>query len=543
MISRILLINSPRVSNIDLSADTGKAKNYYEVYPPLGLLYLSSMIKRELENIQIEVLDLHLESIKDALGGKTVNWFEMCRRKIEEFQPDLVGLTVIFGASFAYAKSIGTKIKDKYPKIIIVGGGIHITSIAKEKNKLAFCDFISLYESEYHFLGLIKYLNNQQNFLRGIIVNNKFLLRNEADVLSDIERPDNLDNLPIPDFATIDLKNYYKYGILSAAQTISYETPVATLLTSRGCLGNCKFCSVRSFMGPGVRTHSPERVLSEIDILYKEFGIRHIDVVDDDFAYNGQRVIDILNGLIDRKYSLTWSMGNGIRIGSLNEKIMKKMVKSGCTYFSIGIESGDQSILKEMRKPLTIELLKKKVKLLHKYPEIYYRANFMIGFPGETLEQMEKTFSLAEEIALDWSLFSICKPLPNTDLFNEMLNNSSDFNSDLIDYRFDSSKGMPIYDNKEEFIFDLAYTNNLKINFKNNVNLMGRNIKRSVKDFDRIVKLAKDHAFSWNCLAIGYKALNMKEEKKFAIKKTNEIVKRSAYWRQKFEELDFAIVC
>lgn len=542
MISKVLLINTPRVSINDLNSDTGSEKTFYEVYPPLGILYLSSMVKRELKDIKVEVLDLHFASIKDAVEGIIVDWFKMCRRNIEEFKPDLIGLSVIFGASFGYAENIGREIKQTYPEIIIVAGGIHITGIANDKDKLKFCDFVSLYESEYHFVGLIKYLNNQQNYLKGIVVNNKSLIRNESDVLADIERPNNLDELPIPDFTAVDLKNYYKYGVLSAAQTIPYNTPVGSLLTSRGCLGNCKFCSVRSFMGSKVRMHSPRRVLEEVDILFNNLGIRHIDLVDDDFTYDTQRAIDILNGLIDKNYSLTWSIGNGIRIGTMSNTLLEKMVKSGCTYLSIGIESGDQKILKEMRKPLTIELLREKVKLLHRYPQIYYRANFMVGFPNETIEQMEKTFSLAEEIVFDWSLFSICKPLPNTELFNEILNNKSDFKEDLNDYCFNSSKGMLTKDNVREFIFDLVYTKNLKINFKDNVNLKGRNIKRAVRDFERITKIVKEHAFAWNCLAIGYKILNMREEAKSAANKTKEIIEKSPFWLRKFEELNFAIV-
>jgi radical SAM superfamily enzyme YgiQ (UPF0313 family) len=539
MISRILLINSPRISSDVLNADT--SSTYYEVYPPLGILYISSMIKRELQNVEVQVFDLHFEGIKYFHNRKKVDWIKLCKKRIEEFQPDLIGISVIFGASFSYAKSVGIAIKELFPKVVTVGGGVHITGIANDEDVSVFCDFVSLFESEYHFLGLIKYLNNQQNYLKGIVVNNESLIRNKGDVLPDIERPERLDDIPAPDFGAVDLGNYYKYGILSAEQTTSRDIPKATMLTSRGCVGNCKFCSVRSFNGIMVRAHSPERVLNEIDTLYNEFGIGHIDFVDDDFTHNRKRINAILDGLIERHYLLTWSLANGVRVGTLTEEILDKMVKSGCTYFSIGIESGNQNILKEMRKPLTIELLRRKIPLLHKYNEIYYRANFMVGFPGETLEQMENTFSLAEEIALDWSVFSICTPLPDTDLYNEILKNSSDFNSGMTDYSFASSKGMLVDKEKEDYIFDLVYTNNLKINFKNNINLKGRNIERAVKDFERVVKIAKDHAFAWNCLAKGYKALCMSEKEEGAVKETNKIIEKNPYWRKKFEEIDFAI--
>ena len=106
----------------------------------------------------------------------------------------------------------------------------------------------------------------------------------------------------------VDIKNYYKHGILSAAQTVAYDTPLATMQTVRGCTARCTFCSVRNFNGFGVRTHSPDRVLKEIEILYKKFGIKHIDFVDDDSgALSGNPSCKMLI----EKYN--WSIGNGVR--------------------------------------------------------------------------------------------------------------------------------------------------------------------------------------------------------------------------------------
>ena len=186
-------------------------------------------------------------------------------------------------------------------------------------------------------------------------------------------------------------------------------------------MAHCKFCSVRSFNGSTMRSHSTDRILRDIDLLYNKFNIRHIDFVDDDLTYDRELITAFFDALIERKYDLTWSVGNGVRIGTLNEELLTKMVKSGCTYFSIGIESGDPKVLKEIRKPLGIKMLKEKVILLHQFPQIYYRANFILGFPGETREQMDMTFAVAKEIELDWNLLSICKPLPGTDMYQDYI--------------------------------------------------------------------------------------------------------------------------
>jgi radical SAM superfamily enzyme YgiQ (UPF0313 family) len=80
-----------------------------------------------------------------------------------------------------------------------------------------------------------------------------------------------------------------------------------------------------------------------------------------------------------------------------------------------------------MKKPLTLKILEEKAKLLDKCTSIYYRANFITGYPGETREQLRRTFDVADKYPWDWSLFSICKPLPQTDLWNELLENNANF--------------------------------------------------------------------------------------------------------------------
>ena len=520
-------------------------KTHYEVYPPLGLFYLSSMFK-EKNDVNVQIFDMHLHCIQKLQNNEAVDWKEIIDDAIKKYEPDLVGLSSMFGASFEGTKFVGEAIKKYYKNIIVVCGGVHMTGLANNNDKnLKFADFICMNESEYHFLWLVEYLNNEKDTLTGVVVNNKTLLRNQADLKLGFHVIQDLDTLPIPDFGAVDLKNYYKYGILSGAQTIDYDTPLATMQTVRGCIARCSFCAVRSFNGLGVRMHSSSRVLKEIDLLYNKFGIKHVDFVDDDFTYERERVMEITDGLIDRDYNFTWSIGNGVRLGSLDEEMLKNMEKSGCTYLSFGIESGDDEILRQMKKPLTLEILRDKVRLLDLCPKIYYRANFITGYPGETKEQLQKTMDVAEKYPWDWNLFSICKPLPDTDLWNELLENNADFegvgNNTDQDYNYSSYEGKVFNDAGDKYIFNTSYDFNLQSNFKNNKNLNGRNVVRAVKDFERIVKKVANHGFAWNCLSIGYKKLKQYEKSEYALKKTKETIKKSNFWREKFLKHEFLI--
>ena len=555
-IKKILLISVPRLTIKQLN-DTFQStvglgtqskpmdKTHYEVYPPLGLFYLSSMFK-EKNDVDVQIFDMHLHCIQKLQNNEAVDWKEIIDDAINKSKPDLVGLSSMFGASFEGTKFVGETIKKYHKNIIVVCGGVHMTGLANNNDKnLKFADFICMNESEYHFLWLVEYLNNEKDTLTGVAVNNKTLLRNQADISSGFHVVQDLDTLPIPDFGAVDLKNYYKYGILSGAQTIDYDTPLATMQTVRGCIARCSFCAVRSFNGLGVRMHSSGRVLKEIDLLYNKFGIKHVDFVDDDFTYERERVMEITDGLIDRDYNFTWSIGNGVRLGSLDEEMLKNMEKSGCTYLSFGIESGDDEILRQMKKPLTLEILRDKVRLLDLCPKIYYRANFITGYPGETKEQLQKTMDVAEKYPWDWNLFSICKPLPDTDLWNELLENNADFegvgNNTDQDYNYSSYEGKVFNDAGDKYIFNTSYDFNLRSNFKNNKNLNGRNVVRAVKDFERIVKKVANHGFAWNCLSIGYKKLKQYEKSEYALKKTKETIKKSNFWREKFLKHEFLI--
>ena len=144
-----------------------------------------------------------------------------------ELKPDLVGLTVMFGAHFNAAKLVGESIKKDYPEIVIVSGGVHVTGLVKEKtNELDYNDFVSSRESEKGFTQLIQYLNNDTNKVNGITPIKTNLVRNKDDFLDQAIIVEHVDELPMPDFGMVDIHSYYKYGILSAAQTVCWRNKI-----------------------------------------------------------------------------------------------------------------------------------------------------------------------------------------------------------------------------------------------------------------------------------------------------------------------------
>ena len=225
---------------------------------------------------------------------------------------------------------------------------------------------------------------------------------------------EDLDSVPFPDYGNLNLFDYGNRELKYAPQVLSRKFPNAVTITSRGCPYHCIFCASATVTGRKVRYRSAQNVLSEIDMLYQA-GSREIIFVDDNFLGNHKRAIEIMQGILERKYVLTWKCAN-LAIFLLDKELLVLMKESGCYQMTLSIESGNQYVLDKV--------LKKPVKLA-RVPEILDVAkslgfeiivNFVIGLPGETWEQIRETFHFAESISVDLVNFHIATPLPKTEL-------------------------------------------------------------------------------------------------------------------------------
>ena len=150
-------------------------------------------------------------------------------------------------------------------------------------------------------------------------------------------------------------------------------------------------------------------------MLVKDYGIKELIFVDDNILLDRKRFLEMLQGLIDRKYDLQWK-NNNMAIWLMDEEVIEKMYESGCYQITVSIESGSPNTLRLMKKPVILDKtypIIKKIKSLG----IELCSNFIIGYPGETWEDIRQTFRYAEDIDIDYVLFSIATPLPKTELY------------------------------------------------------------------------------------------------------------------------------
>jgi radical SAM superfamily enzyme YgiQ (UPF0313 family) len=209
--------------------------------------------------------------------------------------------------------------------------------------------------------------------------------------------------------------------------------PYAIMMTSRGCPYSCTFCSNFRTQGKKFRARSPENVLAEIDHLVKEYGVKEINIIDDNFTFLPKRVKEICDGLIERNYDLELKTGNGIRADRVSLPMLKHMKKAGFYLVAYGVESGSERILKKMRKGETKDHIRRAVKW-SKQAGLLTEGFFMFGNEGEGKKEMLETIQFSKELDLSIAQFQIYTPVPGSPLFETIKNDGKLFTKKWEDF-------------------------------------------------------------------------------------------------------------
>ena len=360
---------------------------------PLGLLYIASVLEKN--NLEPKIFDCLISDKSKIVEYEDVVVHgvsdEVVLDKIKEESPDVVGITSPFTAQIDNAIHLADLVKHVDDKIITVIGGPHIAirgkEILQENNNI---DIGIKGEGEDVFTELIKKLKENQPIdqVKSIFYRDKAgeVIENEFGGLIK-----NLDDLPYPAYHLIDMDNYFDLIANSLKTRPGINQRSISMITSRGCPYNCIFCSIHLHMGKMFRAHSTEYVINSIRHVADKYKIKHISFEDDNFTLDINRAKKILKGIIDNNIKITWDTPNGVRADRIDEELLKLIKESGCVELTFGIESGNQRVLDEViQKNLKLSDVIKAVELTKKYG-IKTKAFFVIGFPGETKEEIKQT--------------------------------------------------------------------------------------------------------------------------------------------------------
>ena len=389
---KVLLINPP--------FDYGSFEPASPRCPPLGLASLASYLRlfgHEVRIIDAFALDLNFEQIK---------------REIGEFNPDLVGTTSVTSNHKNVMKTVDS-VKEVNKKIFTVLGGPHATIMPELCLKNPKLDLVVIGEGELVFKEILERLASGKNL-------NKIpgtAHRNKTGVVINQKKSfiRNLDFLPMPSYDLLPMNNYKAYGIYDVGKRFT------TMITSRGCPNDCSFCSSCQIWGNLWRGNSPERVVDEIEMLNRIYGINHIYFQDDEFTFPMKRMERICDLLIERDIDIIWECLT--KIDYVDKELLKKMAEAGCVNIVYGVESGDPKTLRKIRKEIDLNYATKVCKWT-KEAGIICRVSFMLGFPWESEKEIRKTIDFAKKLDLDFVYFNMLTPFPNTDIYQEIKNNN-----------------------------------------------------------------------------------------------------------------------
>lgn len=407
-IERIMLIVPPLLMP---SVDAKK-----RIAPPLGIACLAAVLERDYE---IQVLDAVMEGYENeapyAEYVKRVGLSdEDIRRRIAEFGPDMVGFSVGGTDQYPSAHAALRLAREACPDAVTVMGGIYPTTQPEKALEDPALDYVVLGEGEDSLSKLAKAVESGDE---GALPDGIGLRRDGKPVVIPKKGfIEDIDSLPLPARHKLRMDLYinadkaYRFGPL--------RRPHTSIFTSRGCPGRCIFCDAVHMMGREFRAHSAGRVLDEIESLITAYGMRELAFLDDNLTWDKDRAAAIFDGMMERGFDLDWMTPNGLALYAINERLIEKMKVSGCYAVYLAFESGCQEVVSNIiRKPLNLEKARRYVARF-KELGIETTGMFVIGFPGETKEQIEQTTRFAEEIDCDYVSFSIATPYPGTELYN-----------------------------------------------------------------------------------------------------------------------------
>jgi radical SAM superfamily enzyme YgiQ (UPF0313 family) len=383
---KVLLVNLPFEKIYEQTSLKGVAPST----PPLGLACIGGSLLKN--GHEVKLFDFNIYGMEEFL------------RILEDFTPDFVGITFVTPL-IREAQKISELVKKINKKIIIVGGGPHCSSFPESAVKEASLDIGVIGEGDIVINEIVSGKDPQQ--IKGIAYKKgDEIITNERDKFIN-----DLDSLPFPAYSLYEKEKY------KVPPAIARKNPVAWVETSRGCVFGCIYCN-KSCFGKTFRVKSPERIVEEFAKV-KKMGFREIHLTDDGFTTNIKRAKKICDLLIESKVNIGWSTITGIRVDRVDFELLRKMRQAGCYRVYFGIESGNQKILNNIKKGITLEQIRQAVESAKK-AKLEVAGYFMIGLPGETEETMKDTIRLAKLLDLDLAKISITIPLPATEIFNEL---------------------------------------------------------------------------------------------------------------------------
>lgn len=368
-------------------------------FDPLGLCYISAYAKSLGHETRIFQQTDEPDSFVEDL--------------FDDFDPDVVGFSCL-DINAAEGLRLAKLLKDK-KDVVTVFGGEHPTSHPEIAEDPA-VDVAVIGEGEKTFEEILSRVSRGSAEFSGILGCAHYF---GSRLVVEDRRPrmTNLDSLPFPDRDVI--KNYdYLFPGLAGLTVPLHKQNIACVAMSRGCLGNCIFCTTPYVWMRKWVTRSPEGMVDELEILINERGVNLVYFQDETFTTKPETIIALCKEIIQRRLKFSWTCLT--RISTLDGELLRWMKRAGCFYMAVGVEAASNETLEKIDKKLSVETIREKIGLL-KANDISVCGLVMIGYPWETEAQIRSYSKVLNSLDLDSVRIRFLTPFKGTKLHEQIV--------------------------------------------------------------------------------------------------------------------------
>lgn len=369
-------------------------------FPPLPLLYVGTVLKEA--GFEVDIIDAQAQRVSAVeLKDKSRSYDVLF----------LISATMSYKEDAELLKYL----KSQNPDLITIVFGAHPTFLPDQALKEEGVDLIVRHEAEFVVRDLLLALKagkGEWKKVPGI----GFKEDNRAVFNPDYPYIENLDDIPIPD------RSFLPQGLDYYNPIVKFY-PWTTALSSRGCPSRCTFCTSPAYYGPRYRARSAQNVVDEMSYL-TELGFKEIFYRDELFTVDKKRVFDICGLIQKNKIKVSWICS--VKASTASFDMLKAMKEAGCRVIRIGVESGVQAILDNVKKDVKIEQIID-VFSWAKRLKINTHAHCMLGMPKETEETIKKTFNFIKKIKPSTVTYGIMTPYPGSEIYRQIVSSDPDF--------------------------------------------------------------------------------------------------------------------
>lgn len=411
------------------------------IQPPLGPMIAAAVMRKQGHTVAIHDAALEGWSRQSAVDDKTVligQSDQEIEKVISEFDPDVIGISALFSNLMESAHNIARIAKKIKPDAAVVLGGNHVSNavldyttdltspepisnpprlIDMEDENI---DYAMRGEVDFEFPHFVDALIHKKDIhkIPGIVIRNKEK-KNAYFIHDTPARIDNLSGLPHPARDLANMEGYFKIGAFHSAKSRSKR--VLSVMASRGCPELCTFCTTPAMWGNNVRWRTTDDIATEIRDAKERYQIGEIQFEDDTITARKKNLLELCKEL--EKIRLPWCTPNGTKTNyhlATQPGLYKAMADSGCYQITLACESGVQRVLDEIiHKRLKVDEIRPAIENA-KEAGMFVHTFWILGYPGETYEEMKQTVEFAMGSGADSFSFSILSPLPGTPIHREV---------------------------------------------------------------------------------------------------------------------------